>query len=115
YRAIMDPRNPVPTRLGFDRIADIRALDQVTLRVRLRSPFAPFLTYFFETENYPVLPAHVLAMHPKLAGSQFDSLPIGTGPYRVLSWRRGERLDLKAFPFYFGETPAIRRVSVEFV
>ena len=46
YRAVMDPRNPVPTRLGFDRIRTIEAPGPLTLRVHLRVPFAPFLTIF---------------------------------------------------------------------
>jgi hypothetical protein len=36
FRAVMNPGNPVPTRLGLDQVADIRALDANTLRVRLR-------------------------------------------------------------------------------
>lgn len=115
YRAVMDPRNPVPTRLGFDRIVDIRALDPLTLRVRLRAAFAPFLTYFFETENYPVLPAHLLRRDPLLVGSPLDAKPIGTGPYRVTSWVHGDSLRLESFGRYFGGAPSIGTLVIQFV
>ncbi len=115
YRAIMDPRNPVPTRLGFDRVSDIRALDDATLRVRLRAPFAPFLSYFFETENYPVLPAHLLAKYGALQGTPLDTAPVGSGPYRLRAWRRGELLSLEANPAYFRGAPRIARVDLRFI
>ena len=115
YRAVMDPRNPVPTRLGFDRIRTIEAPDPLTLRVRLRVPFAPFLTYFFEPENYPILPAHVLAATPVLAASALDRAPIGTGPYRLARWKRGDVLELHANPTYFGGAPHIARLDVHFI
>ena len=70
FRAVMNTRNPVPTRLGYDQVATIRALDATTLQVRLRQRFAPFLTYFFETETYPILPAHILAHITSLSGSR---------------------------------------------
>ncbi len=115
FRAVMDPRNPVPTRLGFDQVADIRALDATTLRVQLRGRFAPFLTYFFETENYPILPAHVLARIHSLSGSIFDATPIGTGPFRVEAWHRADSLQLAANADYFGGAPKIARLRIQFV
>lgn len=113
YRAVMDPRNAVPTRLGFDRIASITGPDPYTVRVRLRAPFAPFVTYFFETENYPVLPAHLLG--GPLRGSRFDTKPVGTGPYRVRDWKRGDVLNLDANAAYFGGAPKIAHLRIEFV
>lgn len=115
FRAVMNPNNPVPTRLGFDRVADIRALDATTLQVRLRHQFAPFLTYFFETENYPVLPAHLLRGLKTVSGSLFDRAPIGTGPFHVIAWRHGDALDLAANPNYFGGAPGVARLRIEFV
>jgi peptide/nickel transport system substrate-binding protein len=115
YRAVMDARNPVPTRLGFDQVQAIDALDDETIRVRLRAPFAPFLTYFFETENYPILPAHVLARTGSLVASTLSTAPIGTGPYIVTRWKHGDALELAANSRYFGGTPKIERLVLRFV
>ncbi len=115
FRAVMNTRNPVPTRLGYDQVATIRALDATTLQVRLRQRFAPFLTYFFETETYPILPAHILAHITSLSGSRFDAAPIGTGPFRVREWRRGDHLELEANDGYYAGTPNLRRLRIEFV
>ena len=39
--AIVDPRNPVRSREGYDRIAKAERLDDFTLRITLRSAWAP--------------------------------------------------------------------------
>jgi peptide/nickel transport system substrate-binding protein len=111
----MDERNPVPTRLGYDRIAAIAAPDPNTVRIRLRAPFAPFLTYFFETESYPVLPAHVLARSLELRSSSLSTAPVGTGPYRVVRWDRGNALVLAANPAYYNGRPKIATLRIRFV
>ncbi len=114
YRAVMDGRNPVPSRLGFDQVAEIRALGEAAVRVRLRAPFAPFLSYFFAAENYPVLAAHLLARHGALRNTPLDDAPVGTGPYRLRAWRRGELLSLAANPSYFRGAPHVARLDLRF-
>ena len=41
----------------------------------------------------------------------YDSQPIGTGPYRFVRWERGTRLTLEAFPDYWGGRPPVDRVD----
>ncbi len=115
FRAVMDPRNAVPSRLGFDQVSEIRALGDAAVRVRLRAPFAPFLSYFFAAENYPVLAAHALAKHGALANTPLDTTAVGTGPYRLRAWRRGELLSLEANPGYFRGAPGIARIDLRFI
>ncbi|HEY4439654.1 MAG TPA: peptide ABC transporter substrate-binding protein [Candidatus Elarobacter sp.] len=115
YRAVMNPRNNVPTRLGYDQIAAIAAPDPYTVRITLKQPFAPFVTYFLEPENFPILPAHLLADRASLNDAPFNRAPIGSGPYRVVSWARGERLTLAANPSYWRGKPAIETIVVRFI
>ena len=40
------------------------------------------------------------------AGDKFGQNPIGTGPYKFVSWQSGDRITLEAFPDYWrGEAP----------
>jgi peptide/nickel transport system substrate-binding protein len=61
WRAIMNPRNHIPVREGYDLIAGIDAPDVHTLVVHLKRPYAPFLTTFFSMSStaYAVLPKHL--------------------------------------------------------
>lgn len=42
----------------------------------------------------------------KEAGDKFGQNPVGTGPYKFVSWQSGDRITLEAFPEYWrGEAP----------
>ena len=40
-------------------------------------------------------------------------MPVGSGPFRVVEWRRGDRLRLERFDGYFGGTPPLRGITVK--
>ena len=116
YHAIMNPANNVDTRYGYDRIASIAAPDPYTVVVTLKAPFSPIVGYFFGGDsNYPVLPAHLLASLPNLNAAQFNAAPIGSGPYRLESWSRGDRMTVRANARYYRGKPAISELSLPFV
>jgi peptide/nickel transport system substrate-binding protein len=115
--AILDDRNAVASRAGYDRIAAVTALDAHTVRVRLRAPWAPAVATLFADGPAAqfVLPAHLLAGVRDLATNAFGAHPIGDGPYRFVSWSRGERLVYAANPTYWRGRPAIARLDVDVV
>ncbi len=116
YRAVMNPRTAVPSRDGYDDVESIEAPDPYTVVVRLKRRFSSFLSFFFAPgQGYPVLPAHLLARYASLDAVPFNSLPVGSGPYRVLRWGRGDRLVLEANPTYFGGAPHIKHLVVRYV
>ncbi len=117
FHAIMNPRNPVPAgRIGYDRIAGVRAPDPYTVVVRLARPFSALLSYFFASdENYAILPAHVLARYPDVNGLAFGGRPVCSGPYRVQSWRRSDRLIFVANRRYWRGPPKIERIVLRFI
>ena len=66
------------TRYGI--IERVEKIDQYTVRLITRTPFAPLLTRLAST--LPIFPAHI---HSKLADkSTFGRAPVGSGPYRAL-------------------------------
>jgi peptide/nickel transport system substrate-binding protein len=116
-RAIVDPRNPVRSRAGYDRVARAVALDARTVRVTLKAPWAPAVATLFSYGTAPqfVLPAHLLAREPNLARSGFAAHPVGDGPYRFVSWSRGERLVYEANTGYWRGAPPSPRIDVRIV
>ncbi|HEY4439532.1 MAG TPA: peptide ABC transporter substrate-binding protein [Candidatus Elarobacter sp.] len=117
WRAIMDDRNPVRSRAGYDRVARIDALGPQTVRVVLKEPWAPAATTLFSygTATQYVLPAHLLAHETNLATSAFGAQPTGDGPYRFVSWTRGDRLVYEANPSYWRGAPAVKRLDVRII
>lgn len=116
YRAIMNPANNVDTRYGYDRIASVAAPGPYTVVITLRTPFSPIVGYFFGGDsNYPVLPAHLLAPVQNINAAPFNASPVGSGPYQLEAWDRGDHLTLRANPSYYGGRPAIAQLSLPFV
>jgi peptide/nickel transport system substrate-binding protein len=112
YRAVMNPSNNVATRIGYDRIARIDTQGDRTVIVHLKTPFSPFTAYFFGPQGSPgvLLPAHLLARYRNLNHIAYNALPVGAGPFRVISWQHGDRVVLQANPLYWRGTPAIKRI-----
>ena len=84
--AIMNPGNNVYSRYGFERVQSISAPDRYTVQIRLRAPFSPILTQFFgPSNNYGIMPEHLLRGYADLNHIPFNALPVGSGPYTVKS------------------------------
>jgi peptide/nickel transport system substrate-binding protein len=116
YRAIMNPHTSVPSRDGYDGIDHVEAPDAYTIVVHLKHRFSSFLSFFFAPgQGYPVLPAHLLSRYASLDAVRFNSMPIGSGPYRVVRWSRGDRLELEANSRYFAGSPHIQHLIVRYV
>jgi peptide/nickel transport system substrate-binding protein len=116
YEAIMNPRTAVPSRDGFDDVERIETPDAFTVVLHLKRRFSSILSFFFAPgQGYPVLPAHLLARYESLDAIPFNRLPVGSGPYRVVRWSRGDRLELEANPTYFDGAPRIKHVVIRYV
>lgn len=78
----------------------IEAVDEFTVKVTLCVPDPAFPSKIAFT-SFAIQPTEYL----ESTGATGDILekPIGTGPYMVQSWERGNQLVFKAFPDYWGE------------
>ena len=117
WQAMMNPKNNVSTRVGFDDVASVDTPGPYTVVFHLKRPYAPFVdTVFGEGGNsYRVLPAHLLERYTDLNEIPFDHQPIGTGPFRVVRWVRGDYVEYAANDRYFLGSPKLRRLLVSFI
>ncbi len=113
--AVNNPRNDVQSRFGYDDVVSATATGRYTLVVRLRHPFAPLISVVLAPQGFPILPAHLLARYPDFNHVAFNAKPIGSGPYVVRRWARGDRIVLARNPYYWRRRPSIRRIVVRFV
>ncbi|HEX3464954.1 MAG TPA: peptide ABC transporter substrate-binding protein [Candidatus Elarobacter sp.] len=116
-RAILDDRNAVRSRAGYDRVARAEALNERTVRVTLKEPWAPAVATLFSYGTAPqyVLPAHLLEKEPNLEQSAFSSHPVGNGPYRFVSWSRADHLVYEPNPSYWRGAPKLAQLYVRIV
>jgi len=114
FRQVMNPRNNVPSRDVYDQIAAVQTPDARTVVVTLRTPNSAVLSYFFAPDgNYAVLPQHVLKGYSDLNRAPFNGMPVGSGPFRVAEWTRGDHLRLVRNDRYFRGAPLMSEILVK--
>lgn len=117
WHAMLNPRNLIASRVGYDVIAGIDRIGPTTIVVHLKHPFAPFVATFFGPANHPdvILPRHVLARYPDINRVAFNTAPIGTGPFRIVSYEQGQRIEMVANDNYWRGPPRLRRIDFRIV
>ncbi|MEA2785517.1 MAG: peptide/nickel transport system substrate-binding protein, partial [Candidatus Eremiobacteraeota bacterium] len=113
--AINDPHNNPQSRFGYDVVRKAEARDDTTLVLHLKRPFAPLLTVVLAPQGFPILPKHLLANLPDFNHVPFNSMPVGSGPYVVTTWSRGDRVEMRANPYYYTGKPKIEHIDVRFI
>jgi SgrR family transcriptional regulator len=88
----------------FNHIECVKDIGDWVVDVVLTKPDAHFPTVLAEVCAKVLLP-------PNLQADNFDQIPIGTGPYKVIS-NDDKRLVLQAFDGYFGYRPLLDKVEV---
>ena len=71
-------------------LTGVKALDDQTLQVTLRYPFADFPA----TLGHPVAAVVPVDYVDRVGAKAFARKPVGTGPYAVKSWKRGREITL---------------------
>jgi peptide/nickel transport system substrate-binding protein len=128
FHSVLDPKVITPHRAYFDALAGfpeltnkdnpkrpdellvkpIEVLDDHTVRFRLRYPSGSFLAVLVNPRA-GIVPEHVLKGQD-LNTAEFNRKPIGTGPFKFVEWRRGERIVLEANEQYHGGRPGLNRL-----
>lgn len=91
---LRDPATRSPWASTFEGVAELRALDRHTLRIRLKAPDNNFLFYLAMPASSAVA-REVIEAYPGQAGNH----PVGTGPFMVGEWKRSDRIVLLANPY----------------
>jgi peptide/nickel transport system substrate-binding protein len=105
YRMYIDPQVPTSYAEDFKQVARAEAPDDFTFRVTYHQPYAPAL----ESWGTPIHPRHLLE-GKDITKSPLSRAPVGTGPFRFVEWKAGEKLVLEANPDYYDGRPYLRRV-----
>lgn len=81
-----------------------RVIDDQTVEIRLKKPWITF------TENF-----YALGIVPSDGyGEGYARNPIGSGPYKLVSWTEGQQLIVEKNPNYYGETGPFERITFLF-
>ena len=114
WRAVMNPRNNVRSRAGWEDITAIDLPNRYTLVVHVRRPNASLIAGIFGSGGgsaYPPLPAHLLERLPDFNRAAFNAKPISSGPWLLREWNRGTSLEFTPNARYWRGTPKLRALT----
>ena len=120
WQVVMNKHNNVITTDGYKDIASIDCRDPYVAVIHMKRLYAPYLQQLWSVNgNAPILPEHLLAKYNDDKGSfnsaPYNALPIGSGPFKVVSWLRGQEVRLEANPnFYLGK-PKLKTVIYKII
>ncbi len=92
-----------PPSFLLDVIDSIEIVDKYTIRFILKYPFTPFPSLAAFTIFAPVSPT----------AENLEEKPVGTGPFRLESWKKGEQLVLIANKDYWRDPPKTDKIIIK--
>ncbi len=103
YRSILSGQVMSTKKAALESIAEVRAAGKNIVEVELRQPFNGLLYNM----NVGIV--------PRDSPANFAQNPIGTGPYRLMSYQPDGGAVLKAFTEYFEGRPRIQNLKIRII
>jgi peptide/nickel transport system substrate-binding protein len=104
FETLLSPDLKSPIRGLVDKISSIDAPDPLTVIFYAREPFYTFIGNLL-----------AVGIIPQGAGTELTSAPVGSGPYKFVSYKEGAAVQLEANASYWGGAPNIPRVHIKVV
>ena len=92
---ILDEANASPRRSELVDIQEVVVDDPLTVRIVLKTAFAPFLAIISDRAGYIVSPAA-----RQQFGADYQRNPVGTGPFRFVEWVADDHVTFQRFDGY---------------
>ncbi len=115
YRAIMDPRNPIGEMQPYRIIERLDTPGPYTVVLHFRRPWSAAVSELFAVSDvvYGILPAHAFTS-TDIYHAAWNEHPFGSGPFRVVAWKRGDEIVLEPNP-YARRKPHLHRLVLKIV
>ena len=100
----------------YPAVAALEVLDPMTIRFKLKYPFAPFLPSLAACAGEIVSPAATaFAVNGDFAQGYLATHSLGSGPYQIASVEKGEEIVLEPNPYFAGPAPRLKRVVIKII
>lgn len=96
-----------------DEPITVEKIDQKTIRFHFPSISAAAINNI-ATETY-ILPKHIFEEEDDFSVNELKADAVGTGPYKLINYERGEYLQFEANSSYYGGNPAIKNITLRII
>jgi ABC-type transport system substrate-binding protein len=104
---MLDPKTKVPRQQLF-MVDKVEKVSDDVVRFTLNQAYAPFLSAM-ANRALSILPKEEVEKY----GENFARNPVGTGPFKFISWKSGEGVTLERNPDYFFGKPHLEKVIIK--
>lgn len=87
--------------IDLSNVKGVEAVDDYTVDFILNHPDS---TFEYTLTRIAIIPEHAY-------NDNYGQNPVGTGPYKFVEWKKGEKLIIEANPLYYGKKPNIDKVT----
>ncbi|WP_174614592.1 ABC transporter substrate-binding protein [Virgibacillus ihumii] len=105
FDRMLNPDLASPRKSEINLVTDVIAVDEYTVKIKLKKPYSPFLSVLTDRAGMMVSPSAV-----KEKGKDFSNNPVGTGPYKFAERVQQDHIKLTQFGDYWREKPAVKNV-----
>jgi len=107
FERLMDPKATIAHPEYYRDIDSIQVVDSYTVKILLKNVNSMFLFNLARPDSIMV---------NKQALDRIKSAPVGTGPFRLVEWARGDQITLAKFDEYHGKgIPSLDKVTFKFI
>jgi peptide/nickel transport system substrate-binding protein len=107
FERALNPDQKSPIRGNFTWVKSIETPDAHTVRIHTTKPY-PLIHEILTFANFGMVPPKYVK---EKGDAHFARNPVGTGPYRFVEWRKGERTVVEANERYWKGAPAIKTIT----
>ncbi len=93
----------------FAGVKSVEAVDTNTVKFTLDAPNTPFLANLAMTLAAPIVSPTALEKN----NGNLNEHPVGTGPFKFVSWEKGEKVTIEKNNEYWGEKPKLDKVVIK--
>lgn len=91
--------------VDLNNIQEVEAPDEFTVRITLEEADSTFIDTLVSTG---IVPEHAY-------GDDYKENPIGSGPYQLVQWDRGQQVIVEANPLYYGKQAPFTKLTFLFL
>lgn len=115
WKQLVDPRNDVVSRAGYDLITGYTHTGDRVVSFRWRRPYADYRDLFAVVYPSAALRGTSFARAWTSCVCGSDGRPVSDGPFYMASSTRGVGVTLKANPYWYGRRPGLKEVDFELI
>lgn len=112
FEAVTNPDSGAVSTTGYDQIASVECPDEQTVVVTYSEFYAPYLSLFSS-----IMPRHATGDPVDMVNWEYNRMPVGTGPFKIVGWDSGDQIRLEASENYrdYPDKPLLDKVIIRII